>query len=126
MCHALESYTARHYTERSPMPTNPINRPAYQGSNPISDVWSKYSLGIIQKFFKRAVYNQDDFEARSQMHLASTFAGKYIRGFTKFQITVACGLKFHWYLRTLSLKFQKATSKIEVFLSLPTGLQFCL
>ena len=25
------------------------------------------------------------------------------RGFTKFQITVACGLKFHWYLRTLGL-----------------------
>ena len=44
------------------------------------------------------------------------------RGFTNFEITVACGLKFHWYLRTLSLKFQKATSKIEVFLSLPSWL----
>ena len=31
-----------------------------------------------------------------------------------FEITVACGLKFHWYLRTLSLNFQKARTKIEV------------
>ena len=34
-------------------------------------------------------------------------------------ITVADSLIFHWYLRTLSLKFQKAMSKIEVFPSLP-------
>ena len=45
----------------------------------------------------------------------------YIRGFTKFWITAACGLKYHWYLRTLSLK-QKARTKIEVFLSLPCWL----
>jgi len=44
------------------------------------------------------------------------------RGFTNFEITVACGLKFRWYLRTLNLKFQKTTSKIEDFLSLPCWL----
>ena len=46
----------------------------------------------------------------------------YIRGFAKFQITVAFGLKFHWYLRTLSLKFQMFMIKIGVFLTLPSWL----
>ncbi|KAG8441980.1 hypothetical protein GDO86_010961 [Hymenochirus boettgeri] len=73
--HALESYTALPYTLRSPCPTNPINRPAYQGSNPISDVWAKHALRISAKFLKRAVRNPDDREARFSMHLASSFAG---------------------------------------------------
>ena len=33
-----------------------------------------------------------------------------------FEITVACRLKFHWCLRTLSLKFQKARTTEK-----PTG-----
>ena len=41
------------------------------------------------------------------------------KGFTlgvspNFEITVVFGLKFHWYLKTISLKFQKARTKIEV------------
>ncbi|KAE8277282.1 Hydroxyacid-oxoacid transhydrogenase, mitochondrial [Larimichthys crocea] len=53
LCHALESYTALPYNQRSPCPSNPINRPAYQGSNPISDVWSRHALNVVAKFMKR-------------------------------------------------------------------------
>ncbi|KAI7861274.1 iron-containing alcohol dehydrogenase-domain containing protein, partial [Spinellus fusiger] len=47
LCHALESYTALPYNQRSPRPRDPIERPAYQGSNPISDVWSLQALKMV-------------------------------------------------------------------------------
>ncbi|GAB1284784.1 Hydroxyacid-oxoacid transhydrogenase, mitochondrial [Apodemus speciosus] len=75
LCHALESYTAIPYSMRAPCPSNPIQRPAYQGSNPISDIWAVHALRIVAKYLKRAVRNPDDLEARSKMHLASAFAG---------------------------------------------------
>lgn len=74
-CHALESYTAIPYTERSPRPSNPKLRPAYQGSNPISDVWSKHALKVCVDHLKRAVEHPDDLVSKSEMHLASVFAG---------------------------------------------------
>lgn len=75
LCHALESYTAIPYHQRSPRPTNPLLRPAYQGSNPISDIWSMHALRMTVKYLPRAFKNPDDIEAQDQMLLAATYAG---------------------------------------------------
>jgi hydroxyacid-oxoacid transhydrogenase len=75
LTHSLESYTAIPYTERSPRPTNPKFRPAYQGSNPISDIWSLRSLKMCIDNLPRAYHNPEDHEAQEQMILAATFAG---------------------------------------------------
>jgi hydroxyacid-oxoacid transhydrogenase len=74
LSHAIESYTAIHYTER-PAPHRPILRPAYQGNNPISDVWSLQALRMVGDYIARAVEDTGDDEARSQMILASAYAG---------------------------------------------------
>ncbi|CAK4085765.1 unnamed protein product [Aphanomyces euteiches] len=74
LCHAIESYTAINYTER-PYPATPNHRPAYQGSNPISDIWSLHALEQTNKYLRRAVQDPLDTEARSAMILASTAAG---------------------------------------------------
>ena len=75
LCHSLESWTAIPYHERVPRPTNPINRPAYQGANPISDIFSLQALRSTVKYLPRAVKDPDDFEAQSNMLLAATLAG---------------------------------------------------
>ncbi|KAI9872656.1 MAG: hypothetical protein M1830_001362 [Pleopsidium flavum] len=75
LCHSLESWTAIPYHERVPRPTNPINRPAYQGANPISDIFSLQALRSTIEYLPRAVKDPDDFEAQSQMLLAATLAG---------------------------------------------------
>ena len=74
LCHALESYTAIPYDQR-PLPDRPILRPAYQGTNPISDIWSLKAIELVAEYLVRAVADPDDDEARSHMILASSMAG---------------------------------------------------
>lgn len=75
LCHALESWTAIPFSERTPRPTNPLLRPAYQGANPISDVFSLAALRSTVKYLPRAVRDAEDMEAQSEMLLAATLAG---------------------------------------------------
>jgi hydroxyacid-oxoacid transhydrogenase len=74
LCHAIESYTAIPYDSR-PWPARPILRPAYQGRNPISDIWSEKAIALVHEYLIRAWRDADDDEARAQMILASTYAG---------------------------------------------------
>lgn len=74
LCHAIESYTALPFDQR-PLPSRPIMRPAYQGSNPVSDIWALQAIRMAAKYMPRAYKNQEsDEEARAQMMLAASFA----------------------------------------------------
>jgi hydroxyacid-oxoacid transhydrogenase len=72
--HALESYTALPYNQR-PAPARPLLRPAYQGSNPISDVWSAEAVRLAARYLPRAAEGPEDDEARGGMLLAASYAG---------------------------------------------------
>jgi hydroxyacid-oxoacid transhydrogenase len=74
LSHAIESYTAIPFRNR-PRPERPLLRPAYQGSNPISDIWALQSLRMVARYLLRAVEDPTDDEARSNMLLASAYAG---------------------------------------------------
>lgn len=74
LSHALESYTAIPF-DRRPRPERPTLRPAYQGANPLSDLWAIRALEIVAEFLPRAVADTGDDEARAQMALAASMAG---------------------------------------------------
>jgi hydroxyacid-oxoacid transhydrogenase len=74
LSHAIESFTALPFHQR-PRPERPVMRPAYQGSNPISDIWSLEALRWVSKYFVRAVEDPEDDEAREKMLLAASYAG---------------------------------------------------
>jgi hydroxyacid-oxoacid transhydrogenase len=74
LCHAAESFTALPYQKRE-RPERPSLRPAYQGSNPIGDLWCLEAIRLTASFLRRAAADPGDDEARSAMLLASTYAG---------------------------------------------------
>jgi hydroxyacid-oxoacid transhydrogenase len=74
LCHGLESFTALPFEKREAA-ASPLMRPSYQGSNPISDVWSLRAVEMVGQNMVRAVTDPSDDEARTQMLLAATFAG---------------------------------------------------
>jgi alcohol dehydrogenase class IV len=73
VCHALESYTARHYTTFDRKRAE--QRVTYCGSNPVSDLWCEKALSLIATAFRTAVLDGGNLSARSDMMLAATFAG---------------------------------------------------
>src|ERR1700761_2270903 len=74
VCHAAESFLSKPYETRE-RPDSPDDRPPYQGSNPIADVWSAKALEFGGRYLRRAVADGDDVEARGFMMLAATMAG---------------------------------------------------
>jgi hydroxyacid-oxoacid transhydrogenase len=74
LCHAIESLTALPYTAR-PAAEAPSLRPAYQGSNPISDIWAAQAIEMVSANLLRVLEDSSDEEARAQMLLAASFAG---------------------------------------------------
>lgn len=74
LCHALESLTALPYAQRT-APEHPGLRPAYQGANPISDIWAAQAVSLVARYLPRVLTDPEDEEARSNMLLAATYAG---------------------------------------------------
>jgi hydroxyacid-oxoacid transhydrogenase len=74
LSHALESLTALPYSERA-APPGPEMRPAYQGANPVSDIWSAKAIEMVAGNIVQAIKDPSDEHARSQMLLAAAFAG---------------------------------------------------
>lgn len=74
VCHAAESFLSRPYTTRE-RPATPDDRPPYQGSNPVADLWSAQALRYGGQYLRRAVRDSEDVEARGFMMLSATMAG---------------------------------------------------
>ncbi len=72
VCHAAESFLSKPFDTRD-APASPDDRPPYQGSNPVADVWSAKALEYGGRYLRKAV--EGNTEARGFMMLSATMAG---------------------------------------------------
>ena len=72
--HSLESLTALPYYKRSAS-EDPKMRPAYQGANPVSNIWASECLKLISNNLQRVIDDPSDDDARGQILLGATYAG---------------------------------------------------
>src|SRR5436305_149966 len=54
VCHAAESFLSQPF-DRRPRPQSPDERPPYQGSNPIADVWSAKALEFGGRYLRHII-----------------------------------------------------------------------
>ena len=74
LCHALECYTARAYTQHLEI-RDPNARQLIQGANPFSDLSAQKALEIAGDFLVRGVSDNTDREARDNLMWGATLAG---------------------------------------------------
>ncbi len=74
LSHALESLTAIPFSDR-PAAATPQLRPAYQGANPISDIWSTAAIKGVSANITTAIEDPSNEDARMQMLLSAAYAG---------------------------------------------------
>jgi len=127
LTHAIESYTALPFNRR-PCPERPILRPAYQGSNPVSDIWSLQAMRMLAQYFLRAVEEPSDEEARGMMLLAASAAGV---GFGNAGVTLPHGMSYpvsgmvHDYLpEGYPVDYPLVPHGIAVVLNAPAAFRF--
>lgn len=74
LCHALESFTALPFSSRD-RAVNSLQRPTYQGSNPVSDIWAKEAINLVARNLVTAIQQPNNMEARLNMMLAAVYGG---------------------------------------------------
>ena len=73
LSHGIESFTAKPFNQRE-YSEDPKLRPAYQGSNPISDIWATSTIKMVAENIVESTLNNNE-ASREKMMLAASAAG---------------------------------------------------